>query len=196
MLPRGWRFCATVLFSQNKKRQTWVRLTEYRMHTDTNCIILYSAMYLKTPNDVVKAALPSLQANCFHELAWCKMFTQCVFLSTKSSHIFTTGKKVLKHTLQNLTRFVTNVRRNLNISTQHKIDSKKPSNLMTVGTHSMLGCLEVNGEATEASASDSEIPACAVFSAPQSFAPSPHIPTQYLQNKAAVRGFFVPKYAP
>ena len=51
---------------------------------------------------------------------------------------------------------------------------------MTVGTHSMLALLEVKGEATEASASDNEIPACAVFSAPQSLAPSPHIPTQYL----------------
>ena len=53
--------------------------------------------------------------------------------------------------------------------------------LITVGTHSMLAFFEVNGEATEASASDSEIPAWAVLSAPQSFAPSPHIPTQYLK---------------
>ena len=30
---------------------------------------------------------------------------------------------------------------------------------MRVGTHSILGCLEVNGDATEASASESEIPA-------------------------------------
>ena len=44
----------------------------------------------------------------------------------------------------------------------------------------MLALLEVKGEATEASASDNEIPACAVFRAPQSLAPSPHIPTQYL----------------
>lgn len=54
---------------------------------------------------------------------------------------------------------------------------------MSVGTHSMLGCLEVNGDATEASASDREIPAWAAFSAPQSLAPSPHIPTKYLMNK-------------
>lgn len=54
---------------------------------------------------------------------------------------------------------------------------------MSVGTHSMLGCLEVNGEATEASASEREIPAWAAFSAPQSLAPSPHIPTKYLMNK-------------
>lgn len=51
---------------------------------------------------------------------------------------------------------------------------------MTLGTHEMFGTLEVNGEATDASASDSEIPACAVRSAPQSLAPSPHIPTYKL----------------
>ena len=51
---------------------------------------------------------------------------------------------------------------------------------MTVGTHSMLGVREVKGEATDASASDSEMPAWAVFNAPQSLAPSPHIPTMYL----------------
>ena len=48
---------------------------------------------------------------------------------------------------------------------------------MTVGTHVMLAVFDVNGDATDASASDREIPACAVFRAPQSFAPSPHIPT-------------------
>ena len=48
---------------------------------------------------------------------------------------------------------------------------------MRVGTQVILGSLEVKGEATDASASDREIPAWAVFSAPQSFAPSPHIPT-------------------
>jgi len=39
----------------------------------------------------------------------------------------------------------------------------------------MFGSLEVKGEATEDSASDSDIPACAAFSAPQSLAPSPHM---------------------
>ena len=53
--------------------------------------------------------------------------------------------------------------------------------LMTVGTQVMLASLDVNGEATDASASEREMPACAVFSAPQSFAPSPHIPTKYLK---------------
>ena len=46
------------------------------------------------------------------------------------------------------------------------------------GTQDMSGVLEVNGEATDASASDREMPACAAFSAPQSFAPSPHIPSR------------------
>ena len=49
--------------------------------------------------------------------------------------------------------------------------------LITVGTHSILLFLDVKGEATEASASDSEIPACAIFNAPQSLAPSPHMAT-------------------
>lgn len=49
---------------------------------------------------------------------------------------------------------------------------------MTVGTHSMLARREVNGDATDASASESEMPTSAAFSAPQSLAPSPHIPTQ------------------
>jgi len=37
--------------------------------------------------------------------------------------------------------------------------------------------LEVNGAAIDASASDKLIPASAYFKAPQSLAPSPHIPT-------------------
>lgn len=44
----------------------------------------------------------------------------------------------------------------------------------------MLAMLEVNGETTEASAWDSEMPTSAAFRAPQSLAPSPHMPTQYL----------------
>lgn len=52
--------------------------------------------------------------------------------------------------------------------------------LMTMGTHSMLATLEVKGETTEASAWESEMPTSAAFRAPQSLAPSPHMPTQYL----------------
>lgn len=48
---------------------------------------------------------------------------------------------------------------------------------MTIGTHSMVGVLEVKGDATDASASERDIPACAALRAPQSLAPSPHIPT-------------------
>lgn len=51
---------------------------------------------------------------------------------------------------------------------------------MTVGTHSILAMLEVKGETTEASAWDNEMPTSAAFRAPQSLAPSPHMPTQYL----------------
>ena len=51
------------------------------------------------------------------------------------------------------------------------------TNRMTVGTQLILVVFEVNDEATEASASDKEIPACAQRRAPQSLAPSPHIPT-------------------
>lgn len=48
---------------------------------------------------------------------------------------------------------------------------------MTAGTHSMVGFLDVKGDATEASASERDMPAWAAFRAPQSLAPSPHIPT-------------------
>ena len=46
-----------------------------------------------------------------------------------------------------------------------------------VVTQLMFGCFDVNGDATLASVSLSDIPAWAVFKAPQSLAPSPHIPT-------------------
>lgn len=57
-----------------------------------------------------------------------------------------------------------------------------PAHLITMGTHSMLAMLEVKGETTEASACDSEMPTSAAFRAPQSLAPSPHMPTQYLAH--------------
>lgn len=46
-----------------------------------------------------------------------------------------------------------------------------------LGTHSIVGVLEVNGLATDASAVDNDIPAWAALRAPMSFAPSPHIDT-------------------
>lgn len=41
----------------------------------------------------------------------------------------------------------------------------------------MLSDLEVKGLATDASASDNDTPTSAALKAPQSLAPSPHIPT-------------------
>lgn len=49
--------------------------------------------------------------------------------------------------------------------------------LSKVTTQLMSYTLLVNGAAIDASASDKEIPTAAVLSAPQSLAPSPHIPT-------------------
>ncbi len=56
-------------------------------------------------------------------------------------------------------------------------DENKISYRMMVGTHSIVGVLDVNGLATDASAVDSDIPAWAAFNAPTSLAPSPHIET-------------------
>jgi len=52
-----------------------------------------------------------------------------------------------------------------------------PKYLRSFGTQEMFATLDVKGEATDASASDSDMPAWAERRAPQSFAPSPHIPT-------------------
>lgn len=49
---------------------------------------------------------------------------------------------------------------------------------ITSGTHRISKTREVNGAATDASASDREIPTSAALSAPQSFAPSPQKPAQ------------------
>ena len=54
----------------------------------------------------------------------------------------------------------------------------RPS-LITSSTHPMSGVLLVNGAATDASASDSDNPTSAAFSAAQSLAPSPHMRTVY-----------------
>jgi hypothetical protein len=53
---------------------------------------------------------------------------------------------------------------------------------MRVGTQWISGVVDVKGEATDASAVDSDTPVLAVFRAPQSFAPSPHMPTRYLRG--------------
>jgi len=49
----------------------------------------------------------------------------------------------------------------------------------TFSTHEILGIEDVKGAAIEASASLKEMPTSAVFKAPQSFAPSPHIPVKF-----------------
>ena len=49
--------------------------------------------------------------------------------------------------------------------------------LITSGTQEIFGSFDVKGDATDASASDRDIPACAVLKAPQSLAPSPHMAT-------------------
>jgi len=48
----------------------------------------------------------------------------------------------------------------------------RPSRMMS-GTQEMFPARAVKGAATDASASDKEIPTCAALRAPQSFAPSP-----------------------
>lgn len=48
-----------------------------------------------------------------------------------------------------------------------------------IGTHEMSWIWLVNGAAIDASANDNEIPASAVFKAPQSLAPSPQNPTKF-----------------
>jgi len=60
--------------------------------------------------------------------------------------------------------------------------TKVNTDRMTSGTQEMLGVFDVNGETTEASASDNEMPVWAVRRAPQSLAPSPHIPTYRLKH--------------
>lgn len=50
--------------------------------------------------------------------------------------------------------------------------------LISMGTQLMFSDLEVKGDATEASASDRETPTSAALRAPQSLAPSPHMPTR------------------
>lgn len=56
--------------------------------------------------------------------------------------------------------------------------STVPTYLIKVGTQDMSNWRLVNGAATDASASDNEIPTSAAFKAPQSFAPSPQKPQQ------------------
>lgn len=52
------------------------------------------------------------------------------------------------------------------------------AHLMSMGTQLMFSDLEVKGDATDASASDRDTPTSAALRAPQSLAPSPHMPTR------------------
>lgn len=54
--------------------------------------------------------------------------------------------------------------------------------LSTITTEDMSQIYEVKGAAIDASASESDTPISACFRAPQSLAPSPHIPTSVLQQ--------------
>ena len=71
----------------------------------------------------------------------------------------------------------------------NEVTSAHRPSLMTWITHEMFGFFEVNGDATDASESDNEIPQWARFNAPQSFAPSPHIPEEkrLIRNKVSER---------
>jgi hypothetical protein len=64
------------------------------------------------------------------------------------------------------------------LNTENDVVKAALPSLISAGTQVILGILEVKGEATDASVSDSEMPALAALNAPQSFAPSPHIQTQ------------------
>ena len=63
-------------------------------------------------------------------------------------------------------------------STCHPTTQPGESYRMTVGTQRVSNTLDVKGAATEASASEREIPISAAFRAPQSLAPSPQNPQQ------------------
>ncbi len=64
----------------------------------------------------------------------------------------------------------------MNLKAWNDVVIEQRPSLSKVTQHEMSWMAEVNGAAIDASASDRLIPMSAVFSAPQSFAPSPHIP--------------------
>ncbi len=59
------------------------------------------------------------------------------------------------------------------LKTPNEVTSAHLPSLTTAGTQVMSGEREVKGAATDASASEREIPTWAAFRAPQSLAPSP-----------------------
>ena len=66
---------------------------------------------------------------------------------------------------------------NYNLDLKYQVFKHILPSLITSGTHDIFGSFDVKGDATDASASDRDIPACAVLKAPQSLAPSPHMAT-------------------
>lgn len=83
----------------------------------------------------------------------------------------------------------------MNLNMPKEVTKAARPSLMTRGTQEMLASAEVKGDATEASASDSEIPAWAAFRAPQSLAPSPHITvTQSTRYCCVVYELSIPAY--
>ncbi|KAL7350531.1 hypothetical protein ACKS0A_02960 [Histoplasma ohiense] len=66
----------------------------------------------------------------------------------------------------------------INLKQQKLVTKAALPSLITCGTHDISNTRLVNGAATDASASEREMPTSAAFSAPQSFAPSPQNPQQ------------------
>ena len=60
----------------------------------------------------------------------------------------------------------------------HYKREKRRAYFIRAGTQDISKCRLVNGAATDASASDKDIPTSAAFNAPQSLAPSPQNPQQ------------------
>jgi hypothetical protein len=70
----------------------------------------------------------------------------------------------------------------MNLKAWKDVEREALPSCISAATHSMFWILLVKGAAIEASASLKEIPQSAVFRAPQSFAPSPHIPIFYFKK--------------
>lgn len=67
----------------------------------------------------------------------------------------------------------------MNLKAWKEVESEALPSLNRVTVQSIPSVLEVKGAAIDASNYDREIPTSACFNAPQSFAPSPHMPTFY-----------------
>jgi len=65
----------------------------------------------------------------------------------------------------------------MNLKVVNDVAKEALPSMSKLTTGEMLNILDVKGAAIDASASDKERPISATFSALQSFAPSPHIPT-------------------